>query len=115
MVLEKTLESPLDSKEIKPVNPKGNQPWILFGRTDAEAEASILWPPDTNSWLIGKHPDAGKDWKQKEKSTTEDEMVNGITNSMDKNLGKLQEMVRGREAWHVAAHGVVKSPTWLGY
>ena len=64
VVLEKTLESPLDNKEIKSVNPKGNQPWILFGRTDAEAEASILWPPDTNSWLIGKHPDAGKDWKQ---------------------------------------------------
>ena len=69
------LESPLESKEIKPINLKGNQPWILFGRTDAEAEAPILWPPDLNSWLIGKDLDAGKDWRQKEKWTTEDEMV----------------------------------------
>ena len=67
MVLEKTLESPLDSKEIKPVNPKGNQPWILIGRTDAEAEALIFWPPDEKSWLIWKDPDAGKDWRQEEK------------------------------------------------
>ena len=73
VVLEKTLESPLDSKEIKPVNPKGNQPWIFFGRTDAEAP--ILWPPDAKSWLIGKDPDAGKDWGQEEKGMTEDEMV----------------------------------------
>ena len=73
VVLEKTLESPLENKEIKPVNPKGNQPWILFGRIDAEAP--ILWPPNANSWLIGKHPDAGKDWRQKEKRTTEDEML----------------------------------------
>ena len=73
MVWEKTLQSPLDSKEIKPVNPKGNQPWILIGRTDAEAP--ILWLPDANSWLIGKDPDAGKDWRQKEKRMTEDEMV----------------------------------------
>ena len=73
--LEKTLESPLDSKEIKPVNPKGNQPWIFIGRTDAEAEAPILWLPDAKSRLIGKDPDAGKDWGQAEKGTTEDEMV----------------------------------------
>ena len=73
--LEKTLESPLDSKEIKPVNPKGNQPWIFFGRTDAEAEAQILWPPDAKSQFIGKDPDAGKDWRQKEKGMAEDEMV----------------------------------------
>ena len=66
VVLQKTLESPLDSKEIKPVNPKGNQPWIFFGRSDAEAEAPILWPPDVKSWLIGKDPDAGGDWRQKE-------------------------------------------------
>ena len=75
MVLEKTLESPLDSKEIKPVNPKGNQPWIFIGRTDAEAEAPVLWPPDVKSRLIGKDPDAGKDWRQKEKRAAEDEMV----------------------------------------
>ena len=75
VVLEKTLESPLDCKEIKPVNPKGNQPWIFIGRTDAEIEAPILWPPDVKSWLIEKDPDAGRDWKQKEKGTAEDEMV----------------------------------------
>ena len=74
-MLEKTLKSPLDCKEIKPVNPKGNQPWILIGRTDSEAETSILWPPDTKSWLIGKDADAEKDWRQEEKWMTEDEMV----------------------------------------
>ena len=73
VVLEKTLESLLDCKEIKPVNPKGNQSWIFVGRTDAEAP--ILWPPDVKSWLTGKDPDAGKDWRQEEKGTTEDEMV----------------------------------------
>ena len=75
VVLEKSLESPLDSKEIKPVNPKGNQPWIFIGRTDAEAETPILCPPDVKSWLIGKDPDAGKDWGQEEKGTTEGEVV----------------------------------------
>ena len=75
MVLKKTLESPLDRKEIKPVNPKGNQPWIFIGRTDAEAEAPIFWPPDAKIWLTWKDPDAGKDWRWEEKGTTEDEMV----------------------------------------
>ena len=75
MVLEKTFESPLDSKEIKPDNLKGIQPWIFIGRTDAEAETPILWPPDAKNWLIGKDPDAGKDWSQEEKGTIEDEMV----------------------------------------
>ena len=75
VVLEQTLESPLDSKEIKPVNPKGNQPWIFSGRTDAKTEAPILWPPDTKSWLVGKDPDAGKDWGQEKKGATEDEIV----------------------------------------
>ena len=75
VVLEKTLESPLVCKEIQPVSPKGNQSWIFIGRTDAEAETLILWPPDANSWLIWKDPDAGKDWRQEEKGTTEDEMV----------------------------------------
>ena len=74
-VLEKTLESPLDCKEIKPVNPKGNQSWIFIGRTDVEAETSISWPPDVKNWLIGKDPDAGKDWRREEKGTTKDEMV----------------------------------------
>ena len=76
--LERTYiqtESPLEGKDIKPVNPKGNQPWIFIGRTDAEAEAPILWPPDANNWFIGKDPDAGKDWRQEEKGTTEDEMI----------------------------------------
>ena len=75
VVLEKTLESPLDCKEIQPVHPKGNQSWIFIGRTDTEAEAPILWPPDVKNWLIGKDPNAGKDWRQEEKGTTEDEMV----------------------------------------
>ena len=74
-VLEKTLESPLDCKEIQPVNPKGNQSWIFTGRTDAEAEAPILWPPDMKNWLIGKDPDPGKDWQREKKGTTEDETV----------------------------------------
>ena len=74
-MLEKTLESPLDSKEIKPVNPKGNQPWIFIGRTDAEAEAPILWLPDAKNWLIVKDPDAWKNWGQEEKGATEDKMV----------------------------------------
>ena len=75
VVLEKTLESPLDCKEIKPVNPKGNQSWIFIRRTDAEAETPILWPPDVKSWLIGKDSDAGRDWGQEEKGMTEDEMA----------------------------------------
>ena len=75
VVLKKLLESPLNSKEIKPVNPKGNHPWVFIGRTDAEAEAPILWPPDGKSWLIGKDPDAGKDWGQEEKGVAEVEMV----------------------------------------
>ena len=75
VVLEKTLESPLDCKEIKPVHPKGSQSWIFTGRTDAEAETPILWPPNVKNWLLGKDPEAGKDWRQEEKGTTEDEMV----------------------------------------
>ena len=77
VVLEKTLESPLKCKDIQPVHPKGNQSWIFIGRTDAdaEAEAPILWPPDAKDWLIGKDPNAGKDWRQEEKGTTEDEIV----------------------------------------
>ena len=75
MELKKTLESPLDCKEIKPVHPKGDQSWVFFGRTDVEAETPILWLPDVKSWLIWKDPDAGKDWGQEEKGMTEDEMV----------------------------------------
>ena len=94
-MLEKTLESPLDCKEIKPVNPKGNQLWIFIGRIDVEAEAPIFWPSDAKSQLIGKDPDAGKDWRQ-EKETTEDEMV-GWHHRLDAHeFDKLWEMVMDR-------------------
>ena len=95
----------LGCKEIKPVNPKGNQPWIFIRRTNAEAEAPKLWLPDAKSQLIGKDPDAGKDWKQEKKGMTENEMVGC--------LSKVQETVKDREAWHAAVHGVAKSQTWL--
>ena len=108
VVLEKTLESPLDCKEIQPVNSIGNQPWILIERTDAEA-APVLWPPDVKNWLIGKDPDAGKDWGQEEKGTTEDETENGITDSMDMSLSQL--IVKYKEAWCVAVHGVTELDT----
>ena len=92
------LEIPSDCKEIKPVSPKGSQPWIFTGKTDAEGEAPILWPPGAKSRLIGKDPDAGKDWGQEEKEATEDEMAGAITDATDMNLGKLQEMVKDRES-----------------
>ena len=94
MVLEKTFESLLDSKEIKSVNLKGNQPWLLFGRTDAKAEAPILWSPDVKSQFIGKDLDAGRDWRQDEKETTEEKWLDGIIDSMDMNLSELWEMVK---------------------
>ena len=95
VVLKKTLENPLDCKDIKPVNPKGNQPWIFIVRTDAEAETPILWPHDAKNWLIGKDPDAGKDWKQEEKGMTEDELkwLDSVTDLMDMSLSRLQELV----------------------
>ena len=89
IALEKTLENTLDIKEIKPVSPKGNQPWIVIGRAVTGVEAPILWPPDGKSWLTGKDPDAGEGWGQEEKGVTEDEIVDGIINSMDMNLNKL--------------------------
>ena len=112
VVLEKTLGNPLDCKEIKSVNPK-NQPWIFIGKSDAEAEAPILWQLDAKSWLTGKDPDAGKGWRQKEKGTAENEMADTITNSTEMNLSKLRENMKDREAWHTAVHGVTKGRTWL--
>ena len=101
------LSDSLDSKEIKPVHPQGNQPWILIGRSIAEAEATILWTPDAKSLLIGKDPGAGKVWRQEEKGLTKDEMV-GRHHRLS-----VQEMVKDREAWHAAVHGVTKSRTGL--
>ena len=114
VVLEKILESPLDSREIKPINPKENQPWIFIIRTDAETEVPILWPHDVKSQLIGKDPDAEKDWRQK-KGAAKSEMINGITDSMEMNFSKLWEIVEHREVWHAGVHEIAKRPTGLSY
>ena len=113
MVLEKTLESPLDCKEIQPVHSEGDQPWVFFGRTDAKAEVPVLWPPHAKSRLIGKDSDAGRDWGQEEKGRTDDEMAGFITDSMDVSLSEPQELVMDRETWRAAIHGVAKSRTRL--
>ena len=113
MVLEKTLESPLDYKEIQTIHPKGDQSWVFIGGTDIEAETLILWPPDAESWLIWKDLDAGKDWGQEEKGMTEDEMVgrhhwhNGHEFGQDPGVGD------GRWAWSATLRGVTKNRTQL--
>ena len=96
--LEKTLESPLHCKEIKPVNPKGNQPWLFIGRT--EAETPIPWPPDAKKQLIGKGPDAGKDWRQRRRGQHRMRWLDSITDSAVMNSSKLQEIVKDTGAWH---------------
>ena len=111
VVLEKTLESPLDCKEIKPVNLKGSQPWILIGRTDVEAEASILGPPDAKSQLIGKDPDAWKDWRQKRRGQQGTRLLDSNTDSMDMSLSKLWEIVEDKVGWCATVHEVTESWT----
>ena len=113
VVLEKSLECPLDCKEIQPVHSKGDQTWVFIGSTDAKAETPILWPPHANSWLIGKDSDAGRDWGQEEKGTTQDEMAGWHHRLDGREFGWTPGVGVGHEDWRAAIHGVTKSWTRL--
>ena len=113
VVLEKTLESPLDCKETQPVHPKGNQSWIFIGRTDPEAEAPVVWPPDVKNWLIGKDPDVGQDWRQKEKGMTEDEMTGWHHRLDGHEFEQAPGVGDGKRSLACCIHGVTKSGTQL--